>query len=113
MVSLVRYPRRMNALWAAAIGPLRDFDERASSWLHAWNSGLPGRAAIVLSALGSERAFIPFAAFAAIVVLWERQFAGAAALPILTARTRMCISASRHTVLRVGPSVSALSCNTL
>jgi undecaprenyl-diphosphatase len=99
----------MNALCAAAIGPLTDFDERASSWLHAWNSGLAGRAAIVLSAMGSERAFIPFAAVAAIVVLWERQFAGAAALAIVTAVTRICISAFKHTVRRVRPAVSGLS----
>ena len=99
----------MNALYAAAIGPLRDFDERASSWLYAWNSGVVGRAAIVLSALGSDRAFIPFAGVAAIVVWWERQFAGAAALAIVTAVTRICISAFKNTVRRVRPEVSGLS----
>src|SRR5690242_13702564 len=109
MGSLVRYPGHMNALCAAAIRPLRDLDERASSWLHSWNAGLVRCASIVLSAFGSDRVFIPIAGAAAVAAAWERQLAGAAALGIVTAVTRICIFAFKHGMPRVRPAVSGLS----
>jgi membrane-associated phospholipid phosphatase len=91
------------------VSPLMALDTRLSRWLYRHNSGLVGCAARLLSALGSERIFIPCAAALASVALWQRQFAGAVALILVTIVTRTCIYALKDTIRRPRPPFSNLS----
>ena len=101
----------MNGCQSTILGALRDLDYRVSFWLFRCNSGPVGVAAKMLSAAGSERIFVPFAAGAAAAALFEGQFVGAAALAFVTMLTRIGISVLKTKMLRSRPVVSELSSN--
>jgi membrane-associated phospholipid phosphatase len=86
-----------------------DFDSRASAWLYRRNFRLVARAAILLSAPGSPRLFIPCSGLAIAAALLERQYAGGAALALVTIVTYAFISACKRNVLRTRPAVSGLT----
>ncbi|MBV8775169.1 MAG: phosphatase PAP2 family protein [Deltaproteobacteria bacterium] len=103
----IRAARRL--MFPAVIFPLLAFDKCASRWLYRHNSGLVSYVARLLSALGSERIFIPCAVIAASVALWQRHLAGAVALILVTIVTRTCIYAFKDIVRRPRPPFSELS----
>jgi membrane-associated phospholipid phosphatase len=99
--------------WASTVkDAIRDFDHRASVRLRRLNSGATASALLVFGAFGSDRVFLPAFVLVAAWALWERDFAGALVLALVTLATRQSIFALKSLIGRIRPPISrSLDCS--
>jgi membrane-associated phospholipid phosphatase len=86
-------------------------DSRAGSLLYGWNNGRLAGAAILVSALGSQRIFIPCGILVALITLVKREFPEALVMAAVLIMTRICFTLCKRIELRSRPPVSGLSSN--